>query len=81
MLRGFAVGLGIATIRPVAALLQLVTGSGLVEVIGPALWIAFSLHLAAAEAWIRWTATERPSKETAARRSSMDAATRRTGVG
>lgn len=55
MIRGFAVGLGVATIRPVAGVGMAVTGLALADVLGGAFWIAFSLHLLAAEAWIRGT--------------------------
>lgn len=56
MIRGFAVGLGIATIRPVVVVPSLVTGvDELAPLLGPAFWIAFSLHLTVAETWIRWT--------------------------
>ena len=58
MLRGFAIGLGVATIRPVVAVLQLVGVVGFDRALGLGFWIALTLHLAAAEAWIRWT---RPS--------------------
>lgn len=52
MIRGFAVGLGVATIRPVAGVAMAVTGRELADVLGIAFWIAFSLHLLAAQLWI-----------------------------
>lgn len=55
MLRAFALGLGVATIRVVIALLQAVAGLGFAEVFGAAFWIGLGLNLAVAEAWIRHT--------------------------
>lgn len=53
MIRAFAIGLGVVTIRPVVAILSVVTGGGLADVLGPAFWIAFILHALVAEAWVR----------------------------
>ncbi len=53
MLRAFAIGLGIGTIRVWLGLFQ---GSGLLDFassFGPAFWLSFSLHAAAAELWLR----------------------------
>jgi uncharacterized membrane protein len=53
MIRAFAIGIGIGTIRIWLAILQ---GSGLMDFassFGPAFWISFSLHAAAAELWLR----------------------------
>lgn len=55
MIRGFSIGLGIVTIRPVVGLLSAFTDLQLAELLGIAFWIAFSLHLIAAEVWIHTT--------------------------
>jgi uncharacterized membrane protein len=58
MIRAFAVGLAVATIRPIIGLLFATSGlSGLTpyEFFGTAFWIGFVLHLIAAETWIHAT--------------------------
>ena len=53
MIRAFAIGIGIGTIRIWLGIFQ---GTGLLEFassFGPAFWISFSLHAAAAELWLR----------------------------
>jgi uncharacterized membrane protein len=58
MIRAFAIGLAVATIRPIVGLLFATSRfSGLTpyEFFGTAFWIGFVLHLIAAEAWIRVT--------------------------
>ncbi|SRR6266404_5930917 len=58
MIRAFAIGLAVATIRPIVGLLFATSRfSGLTpyEFFGTAFWIGFVLHLIAAEAWIRAT--------------------------
>lgn len=53
MIRAFAIGIGIGTIRIWLGIFQ---GSGLLDFassFGPAFWISFSLHAAAAELWLR----------------------------
>lgn len=53
MIRAFAIGIGIATTRIWLALFE-VTGLGSFESsFGPAFWISFSLHVVAAELWLR----------------------------
>jgi hypothetical protein len=57
MIRAFAIGLAVATIRPIIGLFFATSRlSGLTPDIffGIAFWIGFVLHLIAAEAWIRW---------------------------
>lgn len=54
MIRAFAVGLGVGTIR---IWLGLVTGTGLLPAeagFAPAFWLGFSMHVAAAELWLWW---------------------------
>jgi uncharacterized membrane protein len=61
MLRAFAVGLAVATIRPVIGIFFATSRlSGLAphEFFGIAFWIGFVLHLIAAEAWIHATQPE-----------------------
>ena len=63
MIRAFSTGLAVATIRPVVGIFfatsrlsHLTPG----EFFGAAFWIGFTLHLMAAEAWIR-TTPQRPT--------------------
>jgi uncharacterized membrane protein len=65
MIRAFSVGLAVATIRPIMGIFFATSGvSGLTprEFFGIAFWIGFTLHLIAAEAWIRATAHLTPSR-------------------
>jgi hypothetical protein len=58
MIRAFAVGLAVATIRPIIGLFFATSRlSGLTahEFFGIAFWIGFVLQLIAAEAWIQTT--------------------------
>src|SRR6267378_3964002 len=58
MIRGFSVGLAVATIRPVIGMFFATSRlSGLTpyQFFGTAFWIGFVLHLIAAEAWIHAT--------------------------
>jgi uncharacterized membrane protein len=57
MIRAFAIGLAVATIRPIIGLFFATSRfSGLTpyEFFGIAFWIGFVFHLIAAEAWIQW---------------------------
>ena len=60
MIRGFAVGLAVATIRPImAAFFAAAVMSGKTpepaRFFGAAFWIGFTAQLIAAEIWVRWT--------------------------
>ena len=58
MIRAFAIGLAIATIRPIIGLFfatSRVSGLTPQQFFGVAFWIGFVLHVVAAELWIRWT--------------------------
>jgi uncharacterized membrane protein len=58
MIRAFAVGLAVATIRPIIGFFfatSRLTGLTPHEFFGVAFWIGFVLQLMAAEAWIHWT--------------------------
>ena len=62
MIRAFAVGLAVATIRPIIGIFfatSRVSGLTPHEFFGIAFWIGFTVQLMAAEAWIRWTAGKR----------------------
>jgi uncharacterized membrane protein len=62
MIRAFAVGLAVATIRPIIGIFfatSRVSGLTPREFFGIAFWIGFTAQLMAAEAWIHWTAGER----------------------
>ena len=52
MIRAFAIGIGIGTIRIWLALLPIV-GVGEASSFGPAFWISFPLHVVAGELWLR----------------------------
>jgi uncharacterized membrane protein len=57
MIRAFAIGLGVGTIRIWIGLFQ---GFGLLDEVtsfGVAFWVAFTMHLIAAELWLRWRPT------------------------
>jgi uncharacterized membrane protein len=62
MLRAFAIGLAIATIRPIIGLFFGLTTLLPAQFFGYAFWIGFSLHAVLAEVWIRATRprTRRP---------------------
>jgi uncharacterized membrane protein len=61
VIRAFAVGLAVATIRPIIGIFfatSRVTGLTPHEFFGTAFWIGFTVQLMAAEAWIHWTEAE-----------------------
>jgi uncharacterized membrane protein len=55
MIRAFAIGLAIATVRPIVALFFVFSGLSPHEFFGTAFWLGFTLHLIAAEVWINYT--------------------------
>ncbi|HSE51274.1 MAG TPA: DUF2306 domain-containing protein [Gemmatimonadales bacterium] len=55
MIRMLAVGLGVGTVRVIAAPLVLLTGLRPLELMGVAFWLGFALPVAAGEWWIRAT--------------------------
>jgi uncharacterized membrane protein len=55
MIRAFAIGLAVATIRPIVGLFFALTTLRPQEFFGYAFWIGFSLHVVMAELWIRTT--------------------------
>ncbi len=64
MIRAFAIGLAVATIRPIIGFFFATSRfSGLTpyEFFGAAFWIGFVLQLIAAEVWIQWTRPRRPN--------------------
>jgi uncharacterized membrane protein len=58
MLRAFAVGLAIATIRPIVGIFFALTDLSPREFFGIAFWLGFGVHLIAAEIWIQHTRRE-----------------------
>jgi uncharacterized membrane protein len=63
MIRAFAIGLAVATIRPIIGLFFATSRfSGLTpyEFFGAAFWLGFVLQLIAAEVWVQWTRPQRP---------------------
>jgi predicted membrane protein DUF2306 len=55
MLRAFAIGLAIATVRPIMAFFFAFSGLPPQVFFGTAFWIGFTLHMIAAEVWINYT--------------------------
>jgi len=55
MLRAFAIGLAVATIRPIVGIFFAFSGLSPQVFFGTAFWIGFTLHLVAAEVWINCT--------------------------
>ncbi|HMH24942.1 MAG TPA: DUF2306 domain-containing protein [Puia sp.] len=55
MIRAFAIGLAIATIRPIIGLFFAFSGLPPQVFFGTAFWIGFTLHLITAETWINYT--------------------------
>ena len=62
MIRAFALGLAITTIRPMVTILIALTGHPFSEVIGICFWLGFSLHLVIAELWINITRAHSSTK-------------------
>lgn len=62
MMRCYAIGLGIGTIRVLVVLLVNVTALGTRQIIVPVFWAGFSLTLLAAELWIRATRRAAPAR-------------------
>jgi len=58
MLRAYAVGLAIATVRPIMALSFVFFGLRPQTFLGTAFWLGFSLHAIIAEVWIHYTRNE-----------------------
>ncbi|WP_158290269.1 DUF2306 domain-containing protein [Ramlibacter sp. WS9] len=59
MIRAFALGLAVTTMRPMVGILTALAGLPFSEALGISFWLAFSLHLVLAECWISFTRTER----------------------
>jgi len=55
MIRAFAIGLAVATIRPIMVLFFAFSGLTPQVFFGTAFWIGFTIHLIAAEVWVNWT--------------------------
>ncbi|RBL89817.1 DUF2306 domain-containing protein [Chitinophaga flava] len=55
MIRTFAIGLAIATVRPIVGMFFALTALAPQIFFGTAFWIGFTLHLMVAEAWINYT--------------------------
>lgn len=64
MIRAFAIGLAVATMRPLVATMLLLTDLSFNEILGISFWIGFSVHLLVAEVWINLT---RPDAEKSGR--------------
>jgi len=57
MIRAFAIGLAVSTVRPIVGVFfatRAITHLTVHDSFGIAFWIGFTLHLIAAEVWIRW---------------------------
>ena len=55
MIRGFAIGLGVATVRPIMGAFFAARRLSPHEFFGTAFWLGFTINLIAAEAWINYT--------------------------
>jgi uncharacterized membrane protein len=55
MIRTFAIGLAVATIRPIVGMFFALSNLSPHEFFGTAFWLGFTLHLIAAEIWINTT--------------------------
>jgi len=55
MIRMFAIGLAIATVRPIVGIFFAFTTLSPREFFGTAFWLGFTIHLMAAEVWINYT--------------------------
>lgn len=74
MIRAFALGLAVATMRPMAGILLALTGLPFSEILGITFWLGFSLHLLIAELWINITRTKHtPVSATGAPKKSASA--------
>jgi uncharacterized membrane protein len=66
MIRAFAIGLAVATIRPIVGVFfatRLLTHLTPQQFFGTAFWLGFTLHLIAAETWINLTRNPIPAKQ------------------
>ena len=59
MIRGFAIGLGVATVRPIVGAFFAARRLSPHEFFGAAFWLGFTINLIAAEAWINYTRSRR----------------------
>ena len=64
MIRGFAIGLGVATVRPIVGAFFATRRLSPHEFFGTAFWLGFTINLIAAEAWINYTRTRRIPEQT-----------------
>ncbi|MBI1880981.1 MAG: DUF2306 domain-containing protein [Chloroflexi bacterium] len=55
MIRAFAIGLAVATVRPIVGMFFALSNLSPQEFFGIAFWLGFTLHLIAAEIWINYT--------------------------
>ena len=55
MIRMFAIGFAIATVRPIVGIFFAFSHLSPREFFGIAFWLGFTIHLVAAEAWINYT--------------------------
>ena len=76
MIRAFALGLSVATMRPLIAMLTALTNLSFAESLGMSFWIAFSLHLTIAELWVAYTRAHQTVTSNARQSTAADAVTR-----
>jgi len=65
MIRGFAIGLGVATVRPIVGAFFAARRLAPHEFFGAAFWLGFTINLIAAEAWINCTRSRRMPEQIA----------------
>src|SRR5947199_7704815 len=79
MIRGFAIGLGVATVRPIIGAFFAARRLSPHEFFGTAFWLGFTINLIAAETWINYTRARSVPAQVAvlSASSARESATRR----
>ena len=71
MIRAYSIGLAVATMRPVIGMLLAFSKIPFADFFGYTFWLAFILHAAVAEAWIRFTRSGIPGNQNQAMPASF----------
>ena len=71
MIRAFALGLSVVTMRPLIGALTALTQLSFADSLGVSFWLAFPLHLALAECWVAYTRVRKESTSTAPVQASL----------
>lgn len=62
MIRTFAIGLAVATARPIVGMFFIFSDLSFQEFFGAALWLSFTLHLVLAEVWLNYSGSIMPDR-------------------